>query len=175
MQDLASALSRCPFLHKVSAQQGEGFALQIALNPFKPASRGQPCPVVLEEGSLGSLEATVKLFHGPGGIVPLKRFAEAAPAPQATGCPFHRQPAAQQTAPSPSLELAPAESPAAPAAPARPFGSMPMASMSLSAFGFMVRGHGSCPAGSQLPQGCCCAAAQAAGSCSVQPELVSCF
>ncbi len=147
---LAAAVRRCPFLAQVGAREGEAFARRIAANPFAPAA-GQP-PLLEEEG-LSGYEATLRLFHGPGGVVPLRRFADA-PAPSAaapSGCPFRA--AAATAAVSSAL---PADQPASAAQPAAaaarcpvtavaaPAGScpqgraLPFASMSLSGFGFVV-------------------------------------
>ncbi|KAI7839573.1 hypothetical protein COHA_006699 [Chlorella ohadii] len=146
---LAAAVRRCPFLAQVGAREGEAFARRIAANPFAPAA-GQP-PLLEEEG-LSGYEATLRLFHGPGGVVPLRRFADA-PAPSAaapSGCPFRA--AAATAAVSSAL---PADQPASAAQPAAaaarcpvtavatPAGScpqgraLPFASMSLSGFGFV--------------------------------------
>lgn len=144
---LAAAVRRCPFLSQLGAREGEAFARRVAANPFAPAA-GQP-PLLEEEG-LSGYEATLRLFHGPGGVVPLRRFADA-PAPSAaSGCPFRAAAAAAAAAPptAPAGQPASAAQPAGAAArcavteAAPPAGScaraLPFASISLSGFGFVV-------------------------------------
>lgn len=70
---VGQAIRKCPFLHKVSGEQGEQYARQIATRPAVPASTGRPQPI-FEERSC-DFEATLKLFHGASGIVPLARFS----------------------------------------------------------------------------------------------------
>lgn len=79
---IGQAIRKCPFLHKVSDEQGEQYARQIATRPAVPAASGRPQPV-FEERSC-DFEATLKLFHGSSGVVPLARFstAEAQEAPR---------------------------------------------------------------------------------------------
>lgn len=161
---LAAAVHRCPFLAQVGAREGEEFARRIAANPFAPAA-GQP-PLLEEEG-LSGYEATLRLFHGPGGVVPLRRFADAPPASAASRCPFRAAAAAsaasaQPTAPTdqpaskPAAAAAGCAAAAAQAAPAsgRPAArALPFASISLSGFGFVVR----CPCCHCRLENCVCA------------------
>ena len=166
---LGSAVRACPFLSRVGAAQGEEFAKRLAANPFSRAA-GSPTPVLLEEGLSTpeeALSATLRLFHGPGGVVPLKRF-QAPDAPVATphssagSCPYAAaaRAAAQQSSTSiaaqptpapPSTAAQPAAAPAAAAtcgaaaaaseaAPTRRPAACapPFASISLSGFGFTV-------------------------------------
>lgn len=70
---IGHAIRKCPFLHKVSDEQGERYARQIATRPTVPASNGRPQPV-FEERSC-DFEATLRLFHGSSGVVPLARFS----------------------------------------------------------------------------------------------------
>lgn len=139
---LGQAVRACPFLSSVRQRQGEAYARSLAANPFARAGG----PVLLEDG-LSSFEAAVRLFHGPKGVVPLKRYSEPAEpaeqpaAPPASGCPYHAASAAA-AAPSPatapngaSCAAAAAAAPPASRQPARPA----FASISLSGFGFVVR------------------------------------
>ncbi|GAB4813761.1 hypothetical protein N2152v2_000807 [Parachlorella kessleri] len=151
MDELRIAVSRCPFLHKVCAAQGEGVAMQIAIRPFSHAvPGGQPA----SSDFSASIEASARLFHGSNGVVPLKRFADEqqqAPAAGLTGqhggCPYHRAASLKEghlstsEAAGPSLMLtgslvSPAE-PKQQAAVVQPVRGLPLASMSLSAFGFL--------------------------------------
>lgn len=74
------ALLKCPFLHSVSQSNGEEFARRVALQPFQSAANR---PIFEEEGF--NIEATVRLFHGNGGIVPLERFARQGCCPYSRG------------------------------------------------------------------------------------------
>lgn len=67
---IGTAIRKCPFLHQVSADQGEEYARRIATRPALPAAAGHG--PVFEERSC-DFEATLKLFHGPSGVVPLKQ------------------------------------------------------------------------------------------------------
>ena len=77
---IGTAIRKCPFLHQVSADQGEEYARKIATRPALPAAAAGHGPV-FEERSC-DFEATLKLFHGPSGVVPLKQAASLAQAPQ---------------------------------------------------------------------------------------------
>lgn len=78
---IGTAIRKCPFLHQVSADQGEEYARKIATRPALPAAAAGHGPV-FEERSC-DFEATLKLFHGPSGVVPLKQVAASlAQAPQ---------------------------------------------------------------------------------------------
>ena len=80
---VGSAIRKCPFLHQVSADQGEEYARKIVTRPALPAAAAGHRPV-FEEHSC-DFEATLKLFHGPSGVVPLKQVAASlAQAPQYT-------------------------------------------------------------------------------------------
>ena len=86
---IGSAISKCPFLHQVSASQGEDYARQIAARPSVPASKAGFGPIFEEKAC--DFEATLRLFHGPAGVVPLKRVAASLAnseqaAPQAPQC-----------------------------------------------------------------------------------------
>lgn len=70
---IGNAIRKCPFLHQVSADQGEDYARKIATRPSLPATSAGHCPI-FEERSC-DFEATLKLFHGSSGVVPLKRVA----------------------------------------------------------------------------------------------------
>ena len=70
---IGNAIRKCPFLHQVSADQGEDYARKIATRPSLPATSAGHCPV-FEERSC-DFEATLKLFHGTSGVVPLGRVA----------------------------------------------------------------------------------------------------
>lgn len=122
------AIQRCPFLGKVSLQQGEAFAQQIAIRPNSPVCpRG---PVVEEDSS--SFESTLQLFHGPSGIVPLKRFSGE------SGCPYRATAQNKTTGFGLFKEKLDPNEPATAVSSqlqARPAG---MASLSLSSFGFLV-------------------------------------
>lgn len=67
---IGTAIRKCPFLHQVSADQGEEYARRIATRPALPAAAGRG--PVFEERSC-DFETTLKLFHGPSGVVPLKQ------------------------------------------------------------------------------------------------------
>lgn len=148
---LGSAVRKCPFLALVGAREGEAYARNLAANPFARASGG---PLLLEEDGMSSLAATLRVFHGPGGVVPLRRFDDAADGVPATRrCPFHA--AAAQVTPAAAQPDASARAPvdsssssggapqpvSAHAATKCPFIAVaraPFASMSLSGFGFTV-------------------------------------
>lgn len=68
---IGTAIRKCPFLHQVSTEQGEEYARKIATRPALPAATARHGPV-FEERSC-DFAATLKLFHGPSGVVPLKR------------------------------------------------------------------------------------------------------
>ncbi len=70
---IGNAIRKCPFLHQVSADQGENYARQIATRPSVSASTSGPRPVFEEKSC--DFEATLRLFHGPAGVVPLKKVA----------------------------------------------------------------------------------------------------
>lgn len=70
---IGNAIRKCPFLHQVSADQGEQYARQIATRPSVTASHAGPRPVFEEKSC--DFEATLKLFHGAAGVVPLKKVA----------------------------------------------------------------------------------------------------
>ncbi|GBF99618.1 hypothetical protein Rsub_12297 [Raphidocelis subcapitata] len=113
------AVQGCPFLRQLAAQEGDEYAAAVATHPTRPARGVQP---LLPEPE--ALLQTFRLFHGPGGVVPLEGFnlrsqalAAAAPGP----CPAHAGPARACD------EGSQAVVPAAPAAPARP----PLAAMSM--------------------------------------------
>lgn len=151
---LAAAVRRCPFLARVGAAEGEAFARTLAANPFASASAG---PVLLEEDAASSFAATLRLFHGPRGVVPLRRFNDDATAPGVAApgsCPFlsagaplecqpppagHSSSRNVPAAASPQPNPAPAKCSAAASsiAPLQPAG-LPFASISLSGFGAMV-------------------------------------
>ena len=162
-------MAACPFLGRVASAKGESYARGLAAHPFADASTA---PLLLEEG-LSGLAATLRLFHGPAGVVPLKRFADgvavaaepasaAATAAAAAGCPYHAARAAF-SAPSNGTSTAAAATSAAPAqrcgraaagascglhAAARPAAAVPaFASISLSGFGFLVSAGGVCATG----------------------------
>lgn len=141
------AVRRCPFLGQLAARQGEAYAQRLAANPFARAAG----PVLEEEG-LSVSDATLRMWHGPGGVCPLARFSgpRAAEAPMArtTGCPFRATAAAEAAAAQVQPAAAPSSTAARPAAcgatavaaaPGHPLGRSPFASISISGFGFMVR------------------------------------
>lgn len=68
---IGNAIRKCPFLHQVSADQGEQYARQIATRPAVTAVTAGPRPVFEEKAC--DFEATLKLFHGAAGVVPLKK------------------------------------------------------------------------------------------------------
>lgn len=68
---IGNAIRKCPFLHQVSADQGEQYARQIATRPAVTAFTAGPRPVFEEKAC--DFEATLKLFHGAAGVVPLKK------------------------------------------------------------------------------------------------------
>ena len=71
---IGNAIRQCPFLHQVSADQGEDYARKIATRPALPAATAGRGPVFEEKAC--DFEATLKLFHGPSGVIPLKRVAD---------------------------------------------------------------------------------------------------
>lgn len=80
---LKGAVSGCPFLRDLAERHGSSYAEQIAVQPARPAVRGST--PVLEEGVEG-FQATLALFHGAAGVVPLARFQQATgPGPEAPG------------------------------------------------------------------------------------------
>jgi hypothetical protein len=126
---LASALSRCPFLHSVSEAHGDEFARRLALNPFAPAATGRASPIFAED-ALSSFAAVVNIFHGPRGAVPLTAVPAAAQHAAAGRCPFGA------SAAKPSAAAAPPPRPAAAPAGGHPLGrAAPAACISLAAFG----------------------------------------
>ncbi|GAX83234.1 hypothetical protein CEUSTIGMA_g10660.t1 [Chlamydomonas eustigma] len=66
--DVNAAISKCPFLHGLALKEGHAYASSIAINPIIPDSSTRR-PILEEEQDFAS---TFRLFHGPGGIVPLK-------------------------------------------------------------------------------------------------------
>lgn len=70
---VAAGMRRCPFLHSLASAEGADFARSVALNPFAPAAasadQAAPRRPVFEE--LEDFSRTFRLFHGPGGMVPL--------------------------------------------------------------------------------------------------------
>ncbi len=68
---IGNAIRKCPFLHQVSADQGEQYARQIATRPAVTAVTAGPRPVFEQKAC--DFEATLKLFHGAAGVVPLKK------------------------------------------------------------------------------------------------------
>lgn len=151
---LGAAVRACPFLRNAAAARGEDYARRLAAGPL-----------LLEDG-LSGVAATLRLFHGPGGAVPLKRFGSSSSCsdPPATstlaagGCPFRAAIAAAAQAANAAVNVAtevPAGTPskacsqieAAPARSAvRPAARAPFASLSISGFGFVVswQGWGCC-------------------------------
>ena len=77
---VAHAIERCPFLSRVSSEQGEAFARRLVANPLLPAAStpAQGRRPVFEEDDL-SIESVARIFHGPGGLVPLARFSGPTP------------------------------------------------------------------------------------------------
>jgi len=75
LDPVGDALQRCPFLSRVSAEQGEAYARRFAANPRLPASSVTGRRPIFEETSTG-FESVLRMFHGPSGVVPLTRFAE---------------------------------------------------------------------------------------------------
>ena len=69
---IGTAIRQCPFLLQVSADQGEEYARRIATRPACPAAASHG--PIFEERSC-DFQATLKLFHGPSGVVPLERVA----------------------------------------------------------------------------------------------------
>lgn len=129
LDEVGAALRKCPFLHSVSASQGEGFARQLAVAPVQrpAAAAAAGASLVFPEDS-SFMETAMKLFHGPGGVVPLQRFAEDAGPKR---CPYAA--AAQQMLPPAVDALAGAP---LSAGPAQQRGvAAPMAAISLGGFG----------------------------------------
>ncbi|KAL4426147.1 hypothetical protein ABPG77_007429 [Micractinium sp. CCAP 211/92] len=138
---LGAAVRACPFLRNAAAAQGEEYARRLAAGPL-----------LLEDG-LSGLASTLRLFHGPGGVVPLKRFGGASNVAEAAtvkaagsgSCPFRVAMAAAaqgadaaQTAPGASEQKACNGSSATPACTAaRPMARPAFASLSISGFGFV--------------------------------------
>lgn len=74
---VGQAIARCPFLSNVARAQGESFARQVATRPHATAnSHASVQRKPLLEEDFTDFSSAVRAFHGPGGIVPLKRFAE---------------------------------------------------------------------------------------------------
>jgi hypothetical protein len=109
--DAASrAVSRCPFLQSLAAAHGDEYAIQIACNPFKPATSARR--PLLEESE--DVRMTFKLFHGNHGLVPLARAQEQ-----------------QEQQPCAAAERADVHRPAAAPAASRRARPLPLASMSM--------------------------------------------
>ncbi|KAG2438047.1 hypothetical protein HXX76_005659 [Chlamydomonas incerta] len=120
--DLSSALKRCPFLHNVAQTHGESYAFSLAGKPAYPHA-----PVLAEDDDFS---ATMALFHGRGGVLPLPHLAHEAqqqvlypPVPDqarsaaepASKCPYAHEPVQSSPAPMP-----------------HPLAMAPLASMSMS-------------------------------------------
>lgn len=123
---IGNAIKRCPFLQQVSTDQGEEYARKIATRPSVPASAVGPRPV-FEERSC-DFEATLRLFHGATGVVPLKKVAASIAA------------AEQLIQPTPrSLDAVNCRSPTPTAQYRADIATAPFASMSMAgAFNFLV-------------------------------------
>lgn len=94
---VGDAIRKCPFLVNLAQSAGESAARQIAVKPHLPISPS--APTVLLEEDYGDFMHTLKLFHGKGGIVPLKKFDVEAPT--------NSSDAARRSAGSPPLEFQP--------------------------------------------------------------------
>ena len=123
---VGQAIRKCPFLLKVSDEQGEQYARNFATRPAVPASCGRPQPV-FEERSC-DFEATLRLFHGSSGVVPLARFSNA-DSQQAYTQPESRHHEHTNVSSTASIKRQQSE-----------FASAPFASMS-GAFNFLVSVH----------------------------------
>jgi hypothetical protein len=77
---LSTAIRKCPFLHNLAQTEGPELAAHIATRPTQSFKSG--AGPIFEEATT-DFAATFRLFHGPGGLVPLKRFEES-PASTAT-------------------------------------------------------------------------------------------
>lgn len=124
-------VAACPFLRRVAAEQGEQFALRLAINPFKPVVDVGPSSPLFPEDAL-SFHTAFSLFHGPQGAIPLP--------PKLARCPLasaERVEEPQRPAFSVCLdEEAEASS------SSRGLAALPLASMSSARFGNLVRGVG---------------------------------
>lgn len=137
--DVDKAISRCPFLHNLSQVQGKAYASSVAINPLLTApSARRP---ILEE--LHDFSNTFRLFHGPGGVVPLSggpRLSEAsaAPLPSAQPACLHLQQPLHAQQPARPVTQQPLHEDTAPAAPTKgppctrsPLAGAPLATISL--------------------------------------------
>jgi hypothetical protein len=86
-RDLVSgALEKCPFLAQVASTNGEGFARRVACKPNVPAALPAGTRQPVFEESVTDFQAALRLFHGPSGVVPLRRLF--GKQPDQTACPF---------------------------------------------------------------------------------------
>ena len=113
-KDVTDALQRCPFLSRINKEKGPSYAINIATRPAQPADR-MGCPFKHSGDALAGFSASFELFHGDRGVLPLHRGSSA------QGCPVQH---GSQEASAGQHRVAP--------------GSMPVAAISLSGFGFLV-------------------------------------
>lgn len=85
---VGQAIARCPFLLNVASSLGDSFARQVATKPHMRATPAA-CRRPLLEEDYTDFESTIRLFHGPGGVVPLKKF-ESEARDVVSGCPVAR-------------------------------------------------------------------------------------
>jgi len=126
--EVSDAVAVCPFLHAVKDFQGEEYAIRLAVNPFASASNPASQPIFPEDAA-ASVQAVFNLFHGSKGAIPLQgNKAEVAPSP------------AVLKPPTDSSDALLAHVPATAPPSGCPHHSMPlpMASISISGFKFLV-------------------------------------
>jgi hypothetical protein len=81
------AVRKCPFLAQLAKEHGEEYAVNIAIEPTKPAAEPRPQGT----DAVVAYAESFRLFHGPEGVLPLKKssngssLASGIPA----GCPYH--------------------------------------------------------------------------------------
>ena len=126
------ALRKCPFLHSVSAIEGEGFARRLVSTP---AAAAPPAGLVFPEDT-SFFQTATQLFHGAGGVVPLQRFSADAQGAAAQGCPYAKQMLAQPASAGVDAGDRPAYAAAGPALGRG--AAAPMAAISLGGFGSLV-------------------------------------
>ena len=137
-------VARCPFLRHLAS---EGSSAQAGACPFERYFSASTASVRASGAEPSSIDAAARVIHGPGGAVPLKRFADGGSG--SGGCPFARSAASEQL-PSAHEELPVLTSKDAPRAIRHAAGEQPaalgvarlsplMASISLTGgFGFLV-------------------------------------
>lgn len=99
----AFAVRKCPFLSQLAKEHGEDFATSIAIAPTKPVG-AEPLPTGTD--AVVGLAESFRLFHGPEGVLPLKKgpHRSSNAAGSHAGCPYqaHAQKASTAVAQPPT-------------------------------------------------------------------------